>query len=166
MRPTCYLFLTAAVIVIPLAGLGRVGGQQPKPAPAKAEPPRARIVPVVVLQPGEEKELFLSTACTIGITRGGGLDIREIGDEERPGFTSAKVWRRNGVVVEVPEFQAGEKQAAAPQYESLRKAGVNVFSVKVTARKDAKPGAYNLHLADFTCNGTCGTDFRVLVVAR
>jgi hypothetical protein len=148
-----------------LVGFDRTGGEQPKTEPAKAEPAKARIVPVVALKPGESKELLLSTSCTVGITRSGGLDVREIGDKGRAGLTSARVWKRNGIVAEVPDFDAGEKEAAKPKYESLRKAGVNVFSVKVMAAKDAKPGVYNLHLADFTCNGTCETDFRVLVVA-
>ena len=165
MRPTCCLFLLAAFAVFPLAGSNRAQVQQPKAESTKAEPARARIAPVIVLKPGEQKELLLSTVCTVGVTRSGGLDIREIGGKERPGLTSKKVWKRNGVVIEVPDFETGAKQAAARQYEPLKKAGIDVFSVKVTASKDAKPGAYALHLADFTCNGTCETDFRVLVVA-
>lgn len=165
MRLTYFMFVLAVLTVILLVGLDRAGGQQTQAEPAKAEAAKTKIVPLVVLKPGEQKELFLSTVCAVGDNRSGGLDIREIGGEERRGFTSAKVWKRNGVMVEVLDFEAGEKQAAAPQYEPLKKAGVSVFSVKVTASKEAKPGAYNLHLADFTCNGTCVTDFRVLVVA-
>src|SRR5262245_49057104 len=126
MRSTCCAFLLAVAAVIPLVGFDRACGHQPKAESAKTEPARAKIVPVVVLKPGEQKELLLSTACTVGATRSGGLDVREIGGEQRPGLTSAKVWKRNGVVVEVPDFDTGEKQAAAPEYEPLRKAGVNV----------------------------------------
>lgn len=164
MRSTHFLFVLAGLVIL-LAGFHRAGGQQNQTEPAKAEVAKAKIVPVLVLKPGEQKELLLSTACTVGVTRGGGFDIREIGGEGSPDLKPAKVWKRNGVMVEVPDFEAGEKQAAAPQYEPLKQAGVSVFSVKVTASQEAKPGAYNLHLADFTCNGTCETDFRVLIIA-
>ena len=56
----------------------RCGAEQPKPKLEKTEPSRFRIVPVVMLKPGETKELVLSTKCTVGLTRSGGLSVREI----------------------------------------------------------------------------------------
>jgi hypothetical protein len=147
------------LVAISLAWSNSVGGQQ-----TNAEPARAKIVPVVLLKAGEQKELLLSMRCTAGATRSGGLDVREVGAAERNGFQSSKAWNQNGVTVEVPSFDEGRKQASSPRFAPLKKAGIDAFSVKITAAKDAKPGAYNLHLADFTCNGTCETDFRVLVV--
>lgn len=158
-------FLLAVAAVIVLVGFDRAGGQQSKVESPETEPARERIVPVVLLKPGERKDLLLSTKCTVGATRSGGFDVREIEGDAAHAALSAKVWKQNGVMVEVPDFETGLKQSALPQYELLKKAGVNVFSVSVAASEDAQPGAYNLHLADFTCNGTCATDFRVLVVA-
>lgn len=137
--------------------------QQPAAEPAKAEPNRAKIVPVVQLKPGETKDLLLSTDCTVGVTRSGGLDIREIGSKGREAFQSSKVWKKDGVVVEVPDFGEASKGASLPLFAPLKKRGLDAFLVKVTAAPDAKPALYDLHIADFTCNGTCDTDFRVLV---
>jgi hypothetical protein len=78
---------------------------------------------------------------------------------------AGKVWKRDGVTVEVPDFVEATKVAAAPLYSPLKAKGIDAFVVKVTAAKDAKPGLYDLHVADETCAGTCDTDFRVLIVA-
>src|SRR5262249_51220918 len=135
--------------------------QQPQAGAVKGGPSKARIVPVVMLKPGETKELLLSTWCTVGLTRGAGLLVRETAETAEGG----KIWKRGGVTVEVPGFVEATRAAAAPVYSPLKKKGLDAFTVKVTAAKDAQPGLYDLHIADVTCSGTCDTDFRVLVVA-
>lgn len=163
---TSVLVFAAAII---FAGNDHIDGQQPTTPAAPTEKEKAaklKIVPVLVIKPGEERELTLSTECTVGLTRGGGFNLVEIGSKGESVGAHGKVWKRDGVTVETPDFATGEKQAAAPEYKPLHDAGVNVFHVKVTADKDAKPGIVNLHLVDQTCSGWCSTDFRVLVVAK
>jgi hypothetical protein len=147
--------------------------QQPKKeakeAPAAKEPD-PKIVPVVLVKPGETKELLMSTWCHLGITRGGGLSVKMMKGGSFDGEADnndrfSKVWKLAGITVEVPDFGEAEKAAALPVYAPLKEKGINAFVVKVTAAEDAKPGLLNLHLADSTCSGNCASDFRVLVVA-
>jgi hypothetical protein len=160
MRSIWLGLVVSVLAVIAFTGFDHSGAQPPKTETPKGGPAKARIVPVVMLKPGETKELLLSTWCTVGITRSEGLLVRETTDKA----TGGKVWKRDGVTVEVPGFEEATK-AAAPVYSALKKQGLDAFIVKVTAAKDAKPGLYDLHVADFTCSGACDTDFRVLVIA-
>jgi hypothetical protein len=162
MRFAWPAFVVIGCLIVAVAAFTNLGAQEePKLAP-NAEPPRERIVPVVALKPGEAKELLLSTVCTL-FTRGGGLHIRDLDggvvQNERT------VWKSEGITVEVPEMGEAAKEVAAPIYAPLKDKGLSAFVVKVSASKEAKPGLVNLHIADTTCNGTCDTDFRVLVVA-
>jgi len=169
MRFTGYIVGLVIAGAIIFAGINHSTGQQPKAETARTEKEKAaklKIVPVLVINPGEERELTLSTECTVGITRGGGFNLMEIDSKEKGFGAHTKVWQRDGLTIEAPDFVTGEKQAAEPQYKPLREAGLNVFRVKVTAAKEAKPGVVNLHLVDQTCNGWCTADFRVLVVGR
>lgn len=168
MRYTGYIVGLVIAGAIIFAGINHTKGQQPKAETAPTEKEKAaklKIVPVLVINPGEERELTLSTECTVGITRGGGFNLMEIGKGNGFG-ANTKVWQRDGLTIEAPDFATGEKQTAEPQYKPLREAGLNVFRVKVTAAKEAKPGVVNLHLVDQTCSGWCSADFRVLVVGR
>jgi hypothetical protein len=153
--------VTAAVVAVTTFDLS--GARQPKVEPPKADPAKTRIVPLVLVRPGESKDLLLCSRCTVGLNRSAGLRVGETRDGRL--VNEAKVWRKCGVTVEVPDFQAGEKAAAAPVYAPLRKQGLDVFVARITAATDAAPGVYDLHIADETCSGTCDTDFRILVVA-
>jgi hypothetical protein len=148
--------LTVCVVAL-IAGIGFSGAQPPKTEPEKD----SRILPVIVLKSGETKELVMSVYCHLGITRGGGLSVKLMGDAAK----STKIWKRDGVNVEVPDFDEAVKGTNAAIYAPLKEKNLNAFTVKVTTTSDAKPGLLNFHLADETCSGSCASDFRVLVVA-
>jgi hypothetical protein len=165
MRFACLtLGVSALAVTVTMVG-ARAVAQQPESQPAK----KARIVPVVMLKPGETKELLLSTWCTVGLTRSAGLQVGEMKDgrfrvqkEDKDG----KRWKAEGVTVEVADFEVAAKAAAAHEHAALKKRGLDAFVVKVAATKEARPGLYDLHIADETCSGNCDTDFRVLVVDK
>ena len=153
------------------ASVQRSDGQHPQTDAPQGRPDKAKIVPVVMLKPGESRELLLSTWCTVGVTRGGGLSVREMADDHAPGPKDAtskdgKTWRRSGVTVAVPDFQAASTTAASPEFAALKAQGIDAFYVKIAADTDAKRGLYELHVADSTCSGFCSADIRVLVVGR
>lgn len=156
MRTTHSVLMIGAMFAV-IALAGGVEGE-----PTKAEAAKLRIVPVIVLKPGEQKELCLATTCTVGTTRGGGFRVTEM-KAGVPFEASSKAWKRDGLTVEVPTFDDGEKHAALPLYEPLKKKSINAFMVKITAAADAKPGAFSFHLVDATCNGHCESDFHVLI---
>ncbi|HEV3236200.1 MAG TPA: hypothetical protein VGZ25_04390 [Gemmataceae bacterium] len=164
-RSSAFAFLVPALLA-----MWAFGSQGPSPSPSKpAEEADSRILPVVMLKPGETKELFMTVACRVGSTRGGGLWVRAMEDSSYPAEKGdserhPKTLKRGGLTITVPDFSEAEKNAALPVYAPLAKKGLNAFIVKVTASKDAKPGLLNLHLADTTCSGGCATDFRVLVI--
>ena len=142
--------------VVAAAVLSRSAADQPKP-----EAPR-RIVPVVVLKPGEVKELTLCAPCPL-LTRNSGLRVSGMGD---PGEGKERtVWTRGGLTVSVPKMGEAYDAARAPAYKPLADKGLSPLVVTVRAAPDARPGLTDLHVADDTCSGTCETDFRVLVVA-
>ena len=154
--------------------------QQAGVAPNQTEVPpalKAKIVPIAVVKAGETTELLLSTWCTVGVTRSGGLGVGEmvdgnlqfskddvLVDKAHLGWGRGKSYSRAGVHVEVPDFTAATKNAELAVYAPLKAKGVSVFQVKVTADKDARAGVFEMHLFDATCNGHCATDFRVLVI--
>ncbi|MBX9578752.1 MAG: hypothetical protein K2X87_00445 [Gemmataceae bacterium] len=129
--------------------------------PPKEEPPR-RIVPVVVLKPGETKELTLCAPCAL-MTRGGGLRVSGMGDAGEG--KERTTWTKGGLTVSVPVMLEASAASRAPAYKPLADKGLSPFVVTVRAAADVKPGLTDLHVADETCSGTCETDFRVLVVA-
>ncbi|MBX9627625.1 MAG: hypothetical protein K2X82_27740 [Gemmataceae bacterium] len=142
--------------VVVAAALARSAADPPQP-----EAPR-RIVPVVVLKPGEVKELTLCAPCPL-LTRGGGLRVSGMGD---PGEGKERtVWTKGGLTVSVPKMGDAFTAAQAPAYKPLADKVLSPFVVTVRASADARPGLTDLHVADETCSGTCETDFRVLVVA-
>jgi hypothetical protein len=152
------------LLIVVIAFVNRIGAQAPK-----AEDAKMRIVPVVVLKPGETKELLLSTWCTVGITRGKGLSVRELRADGNDPFPDKnrkdpRVWTGDGVTVKVPDFDEATEFTRQAKFKPLAKDHIEVFKVTVSAAKDAKPRAFEMHLADNTCAGTCTTDFRVLVV--
>jgi hypothetical protein len=165
MRRICFPAVLVGFVLIAFGGNDRSRGQQPVPEAGHDEAAKTRIVPVVMLKPGEQKELFMSTTCTVSVTRGGGLDIQEIGGMGHPVIRKHKIWEEDGLIVKVPDFAEASKEAAAPQYKALGERGLSLFRVKIEATKDIKPALHEFHLADITCNGTCQTDFRVLIVA-
>ena len=129
-----------------------------------------KIVPIVTLKPGETTKLMLSTYCTVGLTRGRGFMLEEmrngkptIGQTE--GHEGAS-YRRDGIEIRIPGWDAAEKFASTPAFAALKEQGVQVFEVTVSASRDAKLGLVNMHLVDATCTGSCETDFRVLVVSQ
>lgn len=125
------------------------------------------IVPLIILKPGETKELTLSTWCTVGGTRGGGFGLTEMRDGKPTGSEhDVKSYSRDGVNISVPDFKQGTEFASSPEFAPLRKLDIDAFKVTVSASPDAEPGFLEMHLVDSTCSGHCKTDFRVLVLAR
>jgi hypothetical protein len=151
--------LTFGIAVL-VAGIAISGAQQSKPeTPVQERDPR--MLPLVVVKAGETKEQVMTVSCHLGPTRGGGLSVKLMGDAEK----ITKTWKRDGVTVEVPDFEEAVKGSNAAIYAPLKEKNLNAFSVKVTTTPEAKPGLLNFHLADDTCSGSCASDFRVLVVA-
>ncbi len=170
MRSPWLVLTLAFCAAIAFVALRPSGAEQTAKKPTNEEQPSSKITPVVMLKPGEKKELLLSTWCRVGVTRGGGLSVGvmekgRVQYQSEFGWQKSKVWKRDGLTLEVPDFGEAEKVAAQPVYAPLKEKGLNAFVVKVTAAKDAKPGLLNVHVADSTCSGNCDTDFRVLVVA-
>ena len=97
MRHAGFVVLLATLVVIAIEGSVHSSGEQLKDPTDPAEAAKASIVPVVVLKPGERQELFPSTTCTVGITRAGGLNIRELGGQGNSTSQDGKVCGRNGV---------------------------------------------------------------------
>jgi hypothetical protein len=158
------------VAFIGCVALLKSDAQEAKKETPVAEGPSPKILPVVMVRPGESKELLMSTWCRVGVTRGGGLSVKMMRGGSFDGLVDkndrlSKVWKLAGITVEVPNFGEAERVAGLPVHASLKERGINAFVVKVTAAEDVKPGLLNLHLADTTCSGSCETDFRVLVVA-
>ena len=157
----------AAVIALPRA----TADEPEKPVPLADTDKRTRIIPLIVVAPGETKTVLFSVECTVGLTRGGGLAVAEMKDGKPPsiGFPRAddKVFRRAGVTVSVPDM------TDAPKFDQRLRSGAlaalakvrPVFPVTVTADADAEPVAIDLHLLDATCSGRCHTDFTVVVEA-
>jgi hypothetical protein len=142
--------------------------------PATKQPAQARttrIMPLVVVAPGETKTVYFSGECTVDITRGGGLAVAEMVDGKRPVIglpnDDDKVFSRAGVTVTVPTM------SEAPKLDKRMRSGAQaamarvrpVFPVTVTAAADAKPVAIDLHLLDATHSSHCKTDFTVVVAA-
>jgi hypothetical protein len=149
--------LAFSVVALVLA-IAMSTAQQPK-----AEQERdSRILPLVVIKAGETKEQVMTVSCRLGPTRGGGLFVKLMGDAEK----MTKTWKRDGVTVEVPDFEEAVKGSNAAIYGPLKEKNLNVFSVKVTTTSDAKPVLLDFHLADETCSGNCSSDFRVLVISN
>ncbi len=166
------LTLLSLLLVPPLIVLGVSMAQEPNPTPAPADAKPAKplkIVPIVALKPGETKKLLLSTHCTVGATRAGGFSLAEMRNGEplegqTEGYEGAS-YTRDGVLIRIPDWDAAEKFANSPPYESLRKAGIAVFEVTVSVSNNSTPALLEMHLVDATCSGYCTTDFRVLVMA-
>lgn len=160
MRIAIIAFLIGVATIgvgIELAGRGLVRAE------GKTAEKIGRIVPVVVLHPGEVQEITLASHCTVGLSRSGGLTIREMAATPQKEVTFTRTWKKDGVTVEIPEASAAMKAAEAPIYAPLNKKKLQVFTVKVSADKDAQTGLYELHVADYTCSGDCETDLRILV---
>ncbi len=112
-----------------------------------------RIIPAVVLKPGESQDVLLSSSC-MRITRGRGLLVAEMGNTNTP---YSKSWSGNGVTASIVyPLTTGEP-------ESIIKSGLKLFKVRVSAANDAKPRLLQMHLRDQTCAGNCDTDFRIVV---
>jgi len=154
------LILGIAVLVAGIAISQQPKAELPKPEPVQEKD--YRILPLVVLKAGETKEQVMTVSCHLGPTRGGGLFVKLMGDAEK----NTKIWKRDGVTIEVPDFDEATKGTNAPIYAPLKEKSLNAFTVKVTTTPEAKPGLFNFHLADETCSGSCSSDFRVLVVAN
>lgn len=135
-------------------------------AKLKAEIP-LEIVPIVVLQPGETREILLSTHCTVGATRSSGFGIVEMIDGEptegEGSGSDGTSYTRAGVTISVPGWKEATEFSSAAPYTALHEQGIDVFPVTVSATDDAQPGLLEVHLIDATCNGACRTNLRVLV---
>jgi len=169
MRSNCLALVAVVLVVGGFKAVNHSAAHQPT-EPTPVELPKLKIVPLVVLKAGETKELLLSTRCTVGITRSEGLQVGEMLDgqftvDDSDQETNGRVWQRHGLSAEVPDFKKATLFAALPEYEPLKKNGIDAFVVVVAAAKDAQAGLHELHIADATCSGTCVTDFRVLVLA-
>lgn len=123
------------------------------------------IVPLVVMQPGETRELLLSTSCTVGATRGGGFGLTEMRNgKPAGGGHQVKTYTQRGVTITVPSFEEGLAFAGSAKFASLKERNINPFKVTITASAESSPGLVEMHLVDATCSGHCKTDIRVLVV--
>ena len=167
------LTVTALAILGGAAALLDATAQEPatKAKNATAREKSRRIIPLVVVAPGETKTVPFSVECTVGLTRGGGLAVAEMVDGERPALglprKEDKTFHRAGVTVTVPDMSEAPKfdeQARAGRLAALAKVRP-VFEVTVTADADAAPVAIDLHLLDSTCSGHCHADFTVVVAA-
>ena len=161
-----FLALTAVI------ALARATADEPTdPVPLAKTDNRTRIIPLVVVAPGETKTVLFSVECTVGVTRGGGLAVAEMVDGKSPilGFPrdEDKRFRRAGVTVTVPDMDEAPKLDARMRSGALAALAKirPVFPVTVTADADAEPVAIDLHLLDATCSGHCHTDFTVVVAA-
>ncbi|MFM7520592.1 MAG: hypothetical protein ACKO9B_09015 [Planctomycetota bacterium] len=139
-----------------------------KPAPVKP----TRIIPLVVVAPGETKTVLFSCECPVGVTRGGGLELSAMtsGEGTAPvGTTSADgdTFRHAGVTVSVPDDEEAsrlDKKLRSRALVALAKRRP-VVPVTVSAEPGTAPVAIDLHLVDATCSGHCHTDFTVVVEA-
>lgn len=165
---TLAAFLALAAVIV----LARATADEPAgPVPLAKKEQRTRIIPLVVVAPGETKTVLFSVECTVGLTRGGGLAVAEMVDGKPPAIglprAEDKIFRRAGVTVTVPDMSeapAVDKRLRAGALAALAKVRP-VFPVTVTADADAEPVAIDLHLLDATCSGHCHTDFTVVVGA-
>lgn len=167
------LAVTALAILGGAAALLDATAQEPatKTKNTAAREKSRRIIPLVVVAPGETKTVPFSVECTVGLTRGGGLAVAEMVDGERPVLglprKEDKTFHRAGVTVTVPDMLEAERfdnKARGGGLAALAKVRA-VFEVTVTADADAAPVAIDLHLLDSTCSGHCHADFTVVVAA-
>lgn len=159
------LLIVAAVSVFAISNAQESSSTPPETPSADAK--NLKIVPLVVLKPGETKELLMSTWCTVGITRSGGFGLTEMRDgKPSGGGYGTKRYEQAGVTISVPEFKEAETFAASGEFAALQKLNLEAFKITVKASQDAKPGLLEMHLVDATCSGFCRTDFRVLVVEQ
>lgn len=164
--------LTVLLALAAVIALARATADEPEHlVPLADTDKRTRIIPLVVLAPGETKTVLFTVECTVGMTRGGGLAVAEMKHGKRPSIglprDEDKVFRRAGVTVTVPDMTEApklDKQLRSGALAALAKVRP-VFPVTVTADADAEPVAIDLHLLDSTCSGHCHTDFTVVVEA-
>lgn len=167
--PAC---VAVAIVVASVAAINKnvahaeESQQTPREKRLAEEAKKAPILPVVAIRPGESKELLLSTLCTVGVTRGGGLGVKEMIDGKPQYNDEYRTFTRDGLTIRVPGFEEATKTADLPDYQRLRKKGVAVFAVEFTATANAKPGVYEMHVNDSTCSGNCHSDFRVVVIGE
>jgi hypothetical protein len=151
-----------------LAAASGVDAQENASTVVKGVPGRDRISVVLMLKPGETKQVMLSTWCTVGITRGSGLEVGELKEghfvTHIDKSNRGQIWKQDGLKVVVPSADEATKTAESPEFAAFKKQGLDVFFVQVSAAGDAKPGLVELHIQDSTCSGTCRTDLRVLVL--
>ena len=164
------VFLALAAVI----AVARATADEPTdPVPLAKTDNRTRIIPLVVVVPGETKTVLFSVECTVGVTRGGSLAVAEMVDGKPPfiGFPrdDDTRFRRAGVTVTVPDMDEAPKLDARMRSGALAALAKirPVFPVTVTAGADAdaEPVAIDLHLLDATCSGHCHTDFTVVVAA-
>ncbi len=157
------------VLLVLLYAISHAQEQQPVASTkAREQTENLKIVPLIVLKPGETKEILLSTWCTVGPTRGGGFSLAEMRNGvpvfENGTLQGGLSYSRDGVTISVPDWDEATKQAGSAQYALLKQHNINAFTLTVKASDTAKPGLMEMHLLDATCAGECKTDFRVLVV--
>ncbi|MFT3883375.1 MAG: hypothetical protein QM703_27450 [Gemmatales bacterium] len=136
-------------------------------AETQAEAAKLAIIPLVTLQPGQTRELMLSTWCTVGLTRSSGFALTEMRDGKPVVSTEAgKSYNRDGVTMTVPHPDKATAFADSAIFAPLKKRHLEAFVVTISASADAKPGLIEMHLVDSTCSGHCHSHFRVLVVEK
>lgn len=161
----------AALTVLAIATADEPATEAKKPAKGVHAKP-TRIIPLIVVAPGETKTVLFACECPVGVTRGGGLTLKPMGNGDMPapvGTTTANgdTFHHAGVTVSIPD------DAEADRFDRKLRSGVlialakvrPVVPVTVTAKPGTKPVAIDLHLVDATCAGHCHTDFTVVVEA-
>ncbi len=99
------MLLWSFVTAIPMLVAIRLSLAQDPSSPANAVVAHGtkplKIVPIVVLKPGETTKLLLSTHCTVGGTRGGGFEFAAMKDAKprrgRPQATQARPTKRTAL---------------------------------------------------------------------
>jgi len=168
MRMLSIVVATLVIATLAMSTHNPSGAEQPELSDrdqARLAIQRLEIVPVIVMKPGETKEVFFSTQCTVGYTRGGGLNLAEMknGLVVPSAERLTKTYTTKGVTVTVPHPKVSTKTAEEPRFASAAEQSISVFSVTVSAADDAEPGLINMHLKDSTCSGECQSDFRIII---
>lgn len=133
-------------------------------AKTQAETAKLAIIPLITLQPGQTRELMLSTWCTVGLTRSSGFGLTEMRDGKPVvSGVAGKSFSRDGITISVPGPEKATAFANSARFAALKKQSIDAFVVTITASADAKPGLIELHLVDSTCSGHCHSHFRVFV---
>ena len=115
MNSSRWILSLSVAAFIGCIGLLHSEAQQPKTEAPAPQEPNPKITPVVLIQPGESKELVMSTWCRVGITRGGGLSVKmmtggSFDDVKDSNDRQSKTWKLAGITIQVPDFAMRKRE--------------------------------------------------------